>query len=254
MKSIFVCFEKIVPVSAILVSIATLTPFFGERLPFEAIMWIHIWSFLILGIFFELPELGLNLWCLRVGSRQRRLKQNFLFLKKILWIRYFLTHYVGPCSGIWVVASGIGLIGAAGRSLTEGWLFWILVASIVGLYKGMSQHNGYLKNLLRLSMARGSDPQGDHRQISIALTSRFDHIFIFFELPTYLFIFLTAYYKPSWMINPWPQATLVMEQRLHSGASLAVVMVVLGAFLIIPLRWSIKKYSCVSRVLEISGV
>lgn len=86
--------EKIFPLSCLFVSLVLFTPIFGLNQSLLVALAIHLWSYLILGLFFEIPELSLNAWCLHLARDPVILRQHFPFLKKIFKVRYFLTHIV----------------------------------------------------------------------------------------------------------------------------------------------------------------
>ena len=230
--------EKIFPPLCVFIAFLFLTPLGPFPLSFSGIVAIHLISYLALGIFFELPELGSNVLCLILAVDQERLNKHKPLLTRILKIRYLLTHFVGPLTGIMAVASGIFLTERGGHSFQEGWLFWILFAASIGLYKGMYQHNAYLKNLLKVYQ------QGDFHQLRKCILSPFDQSLIFLELPTYIFIYWTASVKPYWF-NPLKMPISKIEDLV--GVWLAgIVLLILGSWIFIPLRWTVKHFSRIS--------
>lgn len=224
--------EAIVPLTFLVVSGIIFTPVFGINLSFKAGLYIHFISFLILGIFFEVPELSFNLWCLS------NLSKNSGSLKKIFFFRYILTHFVAPSAGIMTITSGLYLILVSKDSLTQGWLFWLLCTSAIGLYKGLVQHRFYIKKILCLL-----DVQKEAINLQYYCRSPFDNICIFSECPTYLFNYWLAWKKPFWLPNPLSDQIFSLEQLLNSRVLVGVLIVGLGSFLIIPLRFLIRKYS-----------
>ena len=236
-------FEIIIPSFCLALSVAIFTPIVGIVLWLPTALKIHILSFLALGILFELPELSLNIFCFWLARTESTLMRNFVLLQSVLRTRYVLTHFVGPCSGIMVIASGLYLVDVGGRSLREAWLFWIIVAATVGLYKGMTQHNFYVKYLLQVVNAHDEKSiaavVGRARQI---IYSPFDHSLIFLELPTYVFIYFAAYFKPAWP-NPLEWGIRDLEYLVGNPALVGVGIVGAGGLLIRPLRWSMRKFS-----------
>ena len=200
--------EKIVPLACLLISLLLLSPFCVVRLAIPTVVWIHLLSYLGLGIFFELPELSLNALCLFWARDEDGFKKRQPALLKVLRLRYFLTHFVGPATGIMTVTSGVYLAFRGGRSFTEGWLFWILFVATLGLYKGMCQHNAYLRGLLTLSGQKSGD--GIVRLRRAVLSPR-DQMLIMLEFPTYIFIYMTAYFKPVWG-NPFASAIAYIRE------------------------------------------
>src|SRR6185503_20244413 len=133
-----------------IISWLTLTPFTVHCLPLPIVVLVHLASYLALGLCFELPEIIANTVCL-YWARQAGFENRFPAVAAILQIRYVLTHFIGPASGILSLASGIYLAYRGAISFSQGWLFWILIVAAVGLYKGMYQHNLYVKYLLHVS-------------------------------------------------------------------------------------------------------
>ncbi|MFI5205698.1 MAG: hypothetical protein ACHQVK_02050 [Candidatus Paceibacterales bacterium] len=230
--------EAIIPLTFLVISGIIFIPAFGAGLSFKSGLFIHYASFLILGVFFEIPELSLNAWCLlKVRNKDGLAGSNSLF-KKIFEIRYILTHYLAPSAGIMTISSGLYLILLSKDSLTQGWLFWLLCTSVIGLYKGIIQHRFYIKKILCLFQGRK-----EIVDLPYYVHSPFDNICIFSECPTYVFNYWLACSKPLWLSNPFFVLILHLEQLLNSRALVGVLIVGLGSFLVIPLRFLIKKYS-----------
>ena len=229
--------EKIVPLSCIAASFLVLSPLDLMRLSYPALSKIHFLSYAVLGICFEIPELSLNALCLFLARDQESFRKKKPLIADIFKVRYVLTHFVAPASGILAVASGVYLTHRGGYSLTEGWPFWILFAATIGLYKGMYQHNTYIKKIRRLIHAHGPR-EADVRQ---ALLSPFDHLLIFLEFPTYVFIYWTAATKPIWL-NPFSSPIGGLE-HMGSTWTAGLAVVVLGAFWLIPLRLGMRRFS-----------
>ena len=205
-------------------------------------IWIHALSYLVLGIFFEVPELSLNVFCLWLSGREQTLEQRLSRLPKILRVRYILTHVVGPSSGIMVMTSGLYLVHVGGRSLHEAWIFWILLASTVGLYKGLIQHNFYVKSLLRRLQTPEARSAGFVKDLRRVLHSPFDQCLIFLEFPTYVFTYAAAYFKPAWP-NPFDGLVSFLEGLLKTPVLAGVCLVAAGSLLIVPLRLSMARFS-----------
>ena len=145
---VFEKLEAIIPLLFLVSSGIIFIPAFGLGLSFKSGLYIHFISFLILGVFFEIPELSLNIWCLlKVRHKEGLAKSGSLF-NKIFRVRYILTHFLAPSAGILTIASGLYLILLGKDSLTQGWLFWLLCTSTIGLYKGIIQHRFYIKKIL----------------------------------------------------------------------------------------------------------
>ena len=236
--------EKIFPLTFVFLSVIIFTPIFGSTLPHPTAGIIHALSYLTLGLFFELPELSLNIFCFWLSRTEQSLAEKFSLFKAVIRIRYLLTHFVAPCSGIMVIASGLYLVHVGGHSFREAWIFWIIVASTIGLYKGITQHNFYVKYLLQLV---NSDDGKDIRstkveRIQYVMHSPFDHSLIFLEFPTYAFSYWAAYFKPTW-VNPFDSLLMSLEHILGTPALVGVLLVCAGCLLIMPLRWSMKKFS-----------
>jgi len=240
--------EKAIPILAIILCIVLFTPLFGVLPAVKSALFIHLLSYLSLGLLFELPELSLNLWFLVKAQRERVTEQNFPTFKRALSVRYLLTHYIGPCTGILTVGSGLYLVYLGGYSFSSGWLFWILIAAIIGLYKGMNHHNCYIKNLINMFARCQKDDQTALKNLQQVIVSPFDQVLIFFELPTYAFIYIVAYYKPQWLANPFAGTFRALEDVVQSGAGVGVLMVISGSLLIIPLRYYMSKYSRFSTI------
>ena len=235
--------EKIVPAGCLLFSSVLFTPVFGFKLSILPALLIHMASYFILGIFFELPELTLNARCLLKARNLEKLTKDLPYLKKVFAARYVLTHYVGPSSGILAVMSGLYLIHLGGYSLTKGWLFWVLAAAIIGLYKGMNQHNFYVKQLFDALRGETFDEESV-KVLQSSILCPFDQVLIFSELPTYLFIYGAAYYKPGWFVNPLSALTAGLE-KIFEPAFLGLLMVGAGAWLIPVIRQGMKRWSYV---------
>ncbi len=230
--------EVIIPLTFLLISGIVFIPVFGVNPSFKVGLLIHYISFLTLGLFFEIPELSLNGWCLfKTRDQDRIIKDESLF-QRIFMIRYILTHYIAPSAGIMTITSGLYLILIGKTSLTQGWLFWLLCTSTIGLYKGIIQHRFYIKKILCVLHEKK-----EISKLQFYLRSPFDNICVFSECPTYLFNYWLACSKPGWLPNPFFNFTFSLEQWVHSRALVGVLMVGLGGFLIFPLRFLIKKYS-----------
>ncbi len=232
--------EKIVPLSCIAVSVLALSPIAVVHLSLPAVVWIHLISYAALGICFEVPEISLNVLFLFWARSAERFHQKKVFIARALKIRYVLTHFIAPSTGIMTVTSGIYLTYRGGYSFQQGWLFWILCAATVGLYKGMCQHNAYIKSLMHLSA------QDDTQKLRQAVLNRFNQILVLLELPTYIFIFWTASIKPNW-INPLQNWIAPIEQWGSAWAS-GTLIILAGALLLIPLRYAMVRYSPVFRL------
>lgn len=204
------------------------------------VVLIHMASYLALGLCFEIPELTFNALCLYWAGQKEDFGRKFAAVAAILRIRYVLTHFVGPVTGIASVASGIYLAYRGAISFSQGWLFWILIVASIGLYKGMYQHNLYVKELLRLS----HNPS-DAEVLRQKLRSRFDQALIFLELPAYVFIYWAAWSKPAVFQNPFGYWTLCLEREV-SIWGVGMLILGLGSLILLPLRWSVRRYSAVS--------
>ena len=229
--------EKLIPLSFIALSLLLLTPFTVYCLPLKYVILIHMASYLALGLCFELPELGFNALCLYWAARKESFDRRFPAVAAILQVRYVLTHFVGPVTGICSVASGIYLAYRGAISFSKGWLFWVLIVAAIGLYKGMYQHNLYIKHLLTLSRDRLNA-----KRLQEALTSRFDQCLIFLELPTYLFIYWAAWAKPAGFRNPFHVWTLDYERAASIWGAGIVILAAMSTILL-PLRWGVKRFS-----------
>ena len=142
--------ERLIPMLFLILSALLFLPVFGINPSFFPAMSIHCLSFLTLGLLFEVPELSLNLYFLTNTRRKGLTDDTIILYRRLMLIRYLLTHFIGPCSGVMVVTSGLYLVHLGGYSLTEGWLFWILAAAVIGLYKGINHHNQYVQKLRML--------------------------------------------------------------------------------------------------------
>jgi hypothetical protein len=233
--------EKLCPAVCLVFSVLFLTPACGLGLSLQPARTFHIVSFLVLGLCFELPELSLNGYCLWKAGRAESSGGIPAVLKRIYFIRYMLTHYVGPCSGLLAVASGLYLVYGGGYSFQDGWLFWILMAAIIGLYKGLTQHNAYIKILWMY--AREMTTEQEYKVFQRWMQSPFDQALIFTEFPTYIFIYWAASAKPGWLINPWAGWIGRMETAVYSPALWGVIMVAAGSVLILPFRYLMRCYS-----------
>jgi len=229
--------EKIVPLACVIISFMIMKPWGITCLPLKVVILIHLASYLALGVCFELPELSFNALCLYWATSKETFEGRFPAVAAIMQIRYVLTHFIGPVTGTLTVASGIYLAYRGAISFSQGWLFWILIVAAVGLYKGMYQHNLYVKYLLRLSRDRAFT-----RALQKALTSRFDQCLIFLELPTYLFIFWAASAKPAWFQNPWPAWTLGYERATSIWAAGMVILAAMSMVLL-PIKWGVDRFS-----------
>jgi hypothetical protein len=141
------------------------------------------------------------------------------------------------------VMSGLALVHLGNYSFTTGWLFWILVAAIFGLYKGMNQHNYYMKQMC-LYIKRSPL---DRKNLARMIRSVFDQSLIILEFPTYVFIYAVAYYKPRWPA-PFESTVGHVEELFHAPALFGLFLVGVGGLLIPVFRSLIKKYSCVARL------
>jgi hypothetical protein len=233
--------ERIFPACCLLLCCVFFTPFFGVEISILPALHIHMASYLVLGIFFELPELTLNVRCLHKAHDLKKLKKGLPYLKKVFVVRYVLTHYIGPCSGIMAVMSGLYLVHLGGYSFTEGWLFWILIAAMIGFYKGMNQHNFYVKQLF-YAVNEKSFSEESIKVLQKCIMCPFDQVLIFSEFPTYLFIYITAYYKPDWFVNPFHAMTAGLEKALDP-VLLGLILVGAGAGFIPVLRQGMKRWS-----------
>lgn len=237
--------EKVVPLLCGLLSLLVFSPFSLHPLPISTIVFIHLLSYLGLGICFELPELTLNALCLYWAWDEGRFIAKASLIDEILKVRYILTHYVGPCTGISTIASGLYLTYRGGYSFQEGWLFWILAAATIGLYKGMYQHNSYLKNLFNISRA---PDRANTIKLRRGILNLFDQSLIFLEFPTYVFIYWAASAKP-WFYNPFADWISRFE-RIGSSWTAGVMIVSLGSLVLIPLRWGIRRFSSISVMIR----
>lgn len=240
----FKLFERIIPMFFVLLGVVLFTPVLGIILPVKPAFYIHAASFFVLGVFFEVPELLLDVVCFFI-ARQGNISSRLQLLRNVFTIRYVLTHFVGPCSGIMAILSGIYLVHVGGYSFASGWLFWIMVASTFGLYKGFVQHNAYIQCVRHLLKHQGHNPQ----KIQRAILSPFDHWLIFLELPTYIVIFYAAYAQPVWF-NPLADVIQCLDPILPSKALIGIAIVLIGVFLIDPLRWSMTKWSACGKDLK----
>ena len=237
--------EKILPLSCLFISLVLFTPMFGLNQPLLVALAIHLWSYLILGLFFEIPELSLNAWCLYTARDPARLRQHFPTLKKVFKIRYFLTHIMGPCSGILAIMSGLYLVHLGKYSFMQGWLFWILIASIIGLYKGMNQHNAYVKKLFSIVCLEETDEKF-FKNLASMIRCPFDQILILSEFPTYIFIYLTAVYKPAWFVTPFKDWIMQME-RIFDPGLFGLLLVIGGSLLGLLFRKAMIRWSYACR-------
>ena len=228
--------EKVVPLGCLLVSFALLNPWSGAQLPLT--VGIHAASYVILGLCFELPELSLNCLCLAWARREDILARHRAALSKILTIRYVLTHFIAPAAGIWAIASGIFLTYQKGYSFQAGWVFWILIAAVIGFYKGMCQHNAYLKHLLVVHTER------DVSRLRKGIRSRFDQTLIFLEFPTYAFNFWAPIAKPLWLSNP-ARGLISQMEKTSSVWGAGTLVLISGCLLLIPLIMSMRRWSVV---------
>lgn len=212
-------------------------------LPLSAIVWIHLISYMALGLCFEIPEQSLNAFCLVCAGNKERFRRKIGAIRTILKVRYVLTHMVAPVTGIAAMASGIELTARGGYSFAEGWLFWMLCAASLGVYKGLYQHNRYIRALLVLS--RAEDDEGRER-FRRGILSPFDQPLIMLELPTYIFNFWTASVKPVWAL-PCPGIIAGIE---HSGSPwlAGVVIILAGSLWLLPLHYGMRRYSRVFKV------
>ena len=195
---------------------------------------LHALSYLSLGVFFEVPELSLNALCLFWARNEEVFISRKELIIKFIKIRYVLTHYVAPCAGISSIITGMHLTAGGGYSYREGWLFWILMASVIGLYKGLYQHNGYVKYLLNIC-------NGDAARLRRGLLSPYDQSLIFMEFPTYVFNFWAAAVKPLWLLTP---AVMVGGLEKYFGVwGAGVIMLGAGSLLLVPLYFSRRRLS-----------
>ena len=231
-------FEKTVPTLCILTSLAILSPY-GIKISLSKVLLIHVISYLSLGIFFELPELSLNSFCLFTARNETAFRTNTSLLTKVLKVRYVLTHFIGPTTGIFVMASGLFLTYRAGYSFKQGWIFWVLISSIIGLYKGMYQHNLYVKYLLKTSAQLEEKSLDQFRQ---GLLSPFDQCLIFLEFPTYLFSYWAASVKPVWLKNPW-EGYIGQWEGCTSIWWTGVAILTIGSLFLIPLYFGRHRFS-----------
>jgi len=234
--------ERIAPACCLLLCFVFFTPVFGVEISILPALQIHMASYLVLGLFFELPELTLNARCLHKAHDLKKLKEGLPYIKRVFAVRYVLTHYVGPCSGILAVMSGLYLVHLGGYSFTEGWLFWILIAAMIGFYKGMNQHNFYVKQLFYVVKERSIREEESIRVLQKCIMCPFDQALIFSEFPTYIFIYLTACYKPDWFVNPFHTMTMRLEGALDP-AWLGLILVGAGVGFVPVLRQGMKRWS-----------
>jgi len=64
--------DKFVAFIACCLGMVLFTPLIGVHLPFEIILYIHIGSFLSLGLLYEVPEFGLDIysiWLIQSASK-----------------------------------------------------------------------------------------------------------------------------------------------------------------------------------------
>jgi len=236
-------FEKIVPLACIGISFLFLSPFGVIKLSVPVILLIHFISYLGLGLLFELPELSLNALCLFLMRDKNNCSKHQDLIARILNIRYYLTHYVGPVTGIMAITSGLYLTVVAGYSFQESWIFWIVITSALGLFKGMYQHNAYIRRLI--SCCR--DPQMTGAQLRPMILDRFNQTLIFLEFPTYIFSFWAASFKPKWP-NPFKGEIQYLEQ--HGSVWIAGMFILLtGCLWLIPLRYGMKHLSPVFKTI-----
>lgn len=232
--------EALFPLLTIGMSALLFLPIFQPDVSTSLILKIHVISYLVLGCFFEIPELALNLYTMQSSRQVSTLTLRRNSLIQVFRVRYFLTHFVAPCSGIMVVLSGLALTHYGEFSFSQGWLFWILIAAIIGLYKGMNHHNQYMKHLFTSFLNTHNNP----RDIQKIVFSKFDQFCIFVEFPTYMFIYFVALYKPEWW-TPAKSTILHTEQWLQSPGLWGLWMVISGAVLIPVIRKTMQLYSVV---------
>lgn len=230
-RRIFNEFEKIPILAAVGFSLVFFTPCVGLNLDFRPALWVHIISFLCLGVIFEIPAVCLNVSSLFLISGRRDWKGRAEGIRQNFGWQYWVTHYAGPLFGIMTVASGIYLIHAGGHSFNQGWLFWIMTAAVFGLYEGIFHHNVFVKKIINFIHERPLDEQRLEK-LRLIMTDRFDQALIFSEPFTFSFIFVTAYVKPAWFINPLACVTGRLEHSLGSAALLGLVILACGVFLI----------------------
>jgi hypothetical protein len=211
-----------------------------NSLPLSTIVWTHLISYIALGLCFEIPEQSLNAFCLLCARNEERFRQKIATIRKVLKIRYVLTHVVAPLTGIAAIVSGIELTARGGYSFTEGWLFWMLCAASLGVYKGIYQHNSYIRKLLVLSRTHDDEGRECFRR---GILSPFDQPLIMLELPTYIFNFWTASVKPLWMA---PCAGVIAQLEHFGSPWLAGVVIILaGSLWLFPLNYGMRRYSVV---------
>jgi len=228
---IYSALEKVPPALAIIFSCVFFTPCVGLNLDFHPALWVHIVSFLCLGVIFEIPAVCLNVSSLFLVASQRDWRLRAEGIRQNFWGQYWVTHYAGPLFGIMTVASGIYLIQAGGHSFNQGWLFWIMLAAVFGLYEGIFHHNVFVKRILNFIHERPLDEQR-LKELRTMVTNRFDQTLIFSEPFTFSFIFVTAYVKPVWFVNPLACVTGQLEHALGSAALLGLILLAAGVFLI----------------------
>ncbi len=235
--------DKLFILSFVFLSFWVFIPGVGLKTDLSTLKIIHAFSYSVLGLFFEIPELGLGMFCLWAAGNTNRLFKNWPRLRIIYRIRYFLTHFIAPPAGIFSIASGLALIHAKHFSLKEGWLAWIMIFSTIGLYKGIFHHNRYIARLLTLINKTEPFQKEKMETIKDAIRSPFDQALIFSEAPTYAANYILASIKIPQLVNPLIGLIMVLESWLNSGAGAGLAIVVLGAGLIWPLRILINKFS-----------
>ena len=223
------------------------TPLAGINLDFEAVLFIHIASFLSLGLLYEFPEFMLDLYTMRLIRQQYNIQPDRLIarLRKIIALRFVATHIVGPMAGVMTVTSGLLLINVAHHSFLEGWLFWIVPTAAFFVWKGFFHHNLYMRLLIK----KIKEQNLNRDELKRIICSPFDVILNLLELPGYLFIFLCDYYKPSWIVFGRGQLQN-LQDHLPNNACLGIIIFFAVLIFFTPfLIWSIKKWSvCVSNI------
>ena len=231
-----------VPLIVLAGSLALFTNISGIHLSFATAMMIHSVSFITLGLTFEIPETSLNLWCITQAGRRATFPITLPKIKRVLRVRYFLTHFIAPCCGIVIIASGLFLAQVAGRSYQTGWLFWIMVIATIGLYKGMYQHNLFVRRILNYAHTISPGDQKAMEMLRHAVRSPLDQVLIFLEFPTYIFNYLVALYKFP-LVNPFKSGIARLDTALGLKVYAGILIVLCGSILLPILRVLIRRFS-----------
>ncbi len=194
-----------------------------------------------LGLLYEFPEFALDLISILLLRDPRKVFGQLPRLRKIVFVRFILTHFICPISGVMTVASGLRLIQVGHHSFLEGWLFWMVPLAAIFVCKGLLHHNSYARALFYAFTCKNTEV--DSVYIRRMIYSPFDVALNLMELPAYLFIFFTNYCKPTWPV-PWPGVFQKAGTLSPNSSLIGVAIFVLVFLCVIPLlSWAVWMWS-----------